>query len=250
MTVDLNADVGEGAGEDDAVMAGVTSVNVACGVHAGSRALMAATLAVARNRGLAVGAHPGYADRAGSGRRELDLTSAEITALVADQIRSLDELAAAAGVSLAHVKPHGALYNQAVYDERIARAVVEGVRAHTPAIAVFAPPESALLRAAGDAGLRGVREAFADRSYQANGRLVPRSQPGAVITDQAAVVERARRLVLEGTLTAASGEVVAVPCDTICVHADTPGAAALARAIRDDLMRAGVWVGPPRVDRT
>ena len=158
MTVDLNADVGEGAGEDDAVMAVVTSVNVACGVHAGSRALMAATLAVARNRGLAVGAHPGYADRAGSGRRELDLTSAEITALVADQIRSLDELAAAAGVSLAHVKPHGALYSQAARDELLARAVARGVaRFGRDLILMGLAGSLAMRRAAGALRAAGLR---------------------------------------------------------------------------------------------
>ena len=150
-------------------------------------------------------------------------------------------------MTLTHVKPHGALYNQAARDARIASAIVAGLQRHTPGLAVFAPAGSALLTAALEAGLRGVREAFADRAYLADGRLVPRDQPGAVISDHAAVVARASRLVREGLVTAVTGETIAVPCDTICVHADTPGAAGLARGIREALAHVGVRISAPGV---
>jgi UPF0271 protein len=248
-TVDLNADVGESAGglsaTDRELVPLLTSASIACGVHAGDTASMQATLAHAARAGVCVGAHPGLADREGFGRRVRDVTPDEVEALVALQVDALAGLAAREGAVLRHVKAHGALYTMAARDEGVARAVVAGVASADRALRVFAPAGSALARAAGEAGLRVVREAFADRGYEADGSLTPRGRPGAALEDPAVVARRVVAMVNEGAVATAGNGRVALVFDTLCIHGDTPGAAAIARAVRDALEAAGIVVAPP-----
>ncbi|MXZ70956.1 MAG: LamB/YcsF family protein [Acidobacteria bacterium] len=247
--VDLNCDLGELPGDaaralDRRMMEVVTSVNVACGAHAGDVKTMRATVRAARDAGVGVGAHPGFADREGFGRRELDLPLAEIDALIRGQVEALQEIAAAEGVAVRHVKAHGALYNMAARDRTLADAVACAVAACDPGLAFLGLPGSLLVDAGRDAGLAVVPEVFADRAYQANGALVPRTQPGAVIHDAEVAVERAVGMVRDGAVTAIDGTRVALTAGTICVHGDTPGADAIARQLRDGLEAAGVEVAP------
>ena len=232
--VDLNADVGEsfGAwtlGQDPALYATITSANVACGFHAGDPGVMRATVELAKAHGVAVGAHPGFPDLAGFGRREMRLTPREVEDLVVYQIGALAGIAAAQGVRLQHVKVHGALYNMAAVEAPLADAIARAVAAVDASLILVGLRGSELVKAGARAGLRTAAEVFADRAYRADGTLVPRSEPGAVIADPDAVVARVAGLVRPGA-------------DTICVHGDTPGAARLARRVREALEAAGVEV--------
>jgi 5-oxoprolinase (ATP-hydrolysing) subunit A len=224
--IDLNADVGEECGQDAALMRCITSANVACGVHAGSIATMRETVILAQEHGVAVGAHPSFPDREHFGRRELHLDSAEIADLVIRQIEALAAIASNESIRLQHVKPHGALYNLAVRDRRVADAIARGVVSVDRSLVVLGLPRSELEAAAQAAGLRTAGEAFADRAYREDGTLVPRTEAGAVIHDPEEVLARIVSL-------AARPDV-----DTICVHGDTPGAAALAAKIRGELEAA------------
>ena len=249
-TIDLNCDMGEGAGEDERLMPLVSSANVACGGHAGDEASMRATVRLARQHGVAVGAHPAYPDRAGFGRARMARTAAEVRADVVAQVRALRAVCAAEGVPMVHVKPHGALYNAAAGDEPLARAVAEAVREVDPGLVVVVlagSPMAGLVRAM---GLACAEEAFADRGYTARGTLVPRGQPGALVEDPEAVAERASRLARERTVLAVDGSVVPVAADTLCLHGDTPGAASLAAAVRARLAQDGVLVRALRAART
>lgn len=248
-TVDLNADLGEGfgvwrLGDDDALLGVVTSANVACGFHAGDPTTMRRVCAGAAAAGVAVGAQVSYRDLAGFGRRFIDVAPAELADDVLYQLAALDGVARASGGRVRYVKPHGALYNAVVAHEEQARAVVDAVVAHDPALPVLGLPGSALLRAAEAAGLRTVTEGFADRGYTPDGRLVPRRDPGALVQDPAAVAERAVRMAVEGTVVAVDGSTVPAPVESICVHGDTPGAVELARAVRAALEGAGVALAP------
>jgi UPF0271 protein len=250
MRIDLNADVGEhdapeGDDLEDALCATVTSLNIACGFHAGGPDLMRRTLARARHAGSAAGAHPGYADSEGFGRTARSLPARAIENLVAYQVGALAAIAQLEGLTLAHVKPHGALYNQAALDPAIARAIADAVRQVDPTLRLFALPGSDLARAAADAGLRAVAEGFADRGYRADGSLVPRDQPGALVTDPAAAAERAVSLARDGFVLAVDGTRIALRVESICVHGDTPGALAIARAVRAALEAAAIEVAPP-----
>ena len=247
--VDLNCDCGEGYGAwqmgDDAAMLGiVTSANVACGFHAGDPDIMAATFATARERGVAVGAHPGFADRAGFGRRRLPVTEAEIERLVAYQIGAAAAVAALAGHKLTHVKPHGALSNIAMADAGAAAAIARATRAVDRDLAFLAIAGTALDHAGEAAGLRTVREIYADRGYTDDGQLVPRTAPGALLLDAGEAAARATAMVEAGAVFALSGKRVKVALDSICVHGDTPGAVAMARAVRASLERAGIALRP------
>ena len=225
--IDLNADVGEEVGDDSAMLEVVTSANIACGGHAGGGEVMRATVAAALKHGVAIGAHVSYLDRENFGRVELQLPSDDVTAAVRLQIASLR---AVAGESIVFVKAHGALYNQAMVDTRIASALLDGVVGAGDALgipAVTALPDSVAAITAVGRGLRVIREGFADRAYQPDGSLLPRSQPGAVLHDVAQVAAHALAL-------ANSGRV-----DTICVHGDTPDSVAMARAVRDALVADG-----------
>ena len=240
--VDLNGDVGEGAGSDAALIPFLSSANIACGRHAGDTATMAATVALAMESGVAIGAHPGFDDRANFGRRELQLSPADISELVAAQIRDLARVARGAGASLTHVKPHGALYNMAARDRGLARAVAEGVATVDASLVLFGLSGSELIRAGEEAGLRTASEAFADRGYRPDGSLLPRDAPGAVLHDAEAVVARALGMVRDQAVLASDGTRIALRVDTLCVHGDTPGAAALAGRLRAALAGAGIIV--------
>ena len=243
--IDLNSDLGESLGAwkmgDDAAMLDiVTSANVACGFHAGDAAGILATLRAAAARGVAVGAHVGYRDLAGFGRRNMDVASADLVADVIYQIGALQGLARAAGTTVRYVKPHGALYNTIAHDERQARDVITAIRAADPSLVLVALAGSALVGWARAEGLTVVAEAFADRAYTAQGTLVPRREPGAVLHDAQAVARRMVRLVREGVVEAIDGRVTRVEADSICVHGDSPGAVQMARAVREALTRDGV----------
>jgi 5-oxoprolinase (ATP-hydrolysing) subunit A len=225
-SIDLNADVGEECGEDAALMRCITSANVACGVHAGSVATMHETVLLAREHGVAVGAHPSFPDREHFGRREMQLSSGEIADLVIRQIEALGGVAAKEGIRLQHVKAHGALYNVAVRDRRVADAIAGAVASIDRSLIVLGLPRSELIAAGQAAGLQTAGEAFADRAYRADGTLVPRTESGAVIHDPEEVLARVAGL-------AARPDV-----KTICVHGDTPGAAELASKIRAALEAA------------
>ena len=244
-TVDLNCDCGEGygawqMGDDRAMLDIVTSANVACGFHAGDPDIMAATFALARERGVAVGAHPGFDDRAGFGRRPVGMSAAAIERLVAYQVGAAQALAALAGHRLTHVKPHGALSNIAMADADVARAIARGAKAVDRDLAFLAIAGTELQRAGEAEGLRTVHEIYADRGYTDEGHLAPRSAKGAVLHDAGAAAARAARMVAEGAVETLGGRKVPVAIDSICVHGDTPGAVAMARAVRAALEAAGV----------
>ena len=249
MRIDLNADTGEsfGAytiGADEQLMPSITSANVACAFHAGDPAVMRRTVTLARRAGVSVGAHPGLQDLAGFGRRELRISPREAEDMVLYQIGALAAIARSEGEDLRHVKPHGALYNMAVHDRVLADAIARAVRAFDPGLVLYALPASELMRAGEAAGLVVAAEGFADRSYERDGSLTPRSRAGAVIDDPSAVVGRAVRMAADGRVTAADGSEIAMRVQTICIHGDTPGAPELARAIRAGLEAAGVTVAP------
>ena len=250
MQIDLNGDVGEsfGAyeiGHDAALIPVLTSANVACGFHAGDPGVMRATVVLAREHGTAVGAHPGFPDLVGFGRREMKATAREVEDLVAYQIGALAGIAAAQNVRLTHVKPHGALYNMAAKDDALADAIARATASVDRSLMLFGLPGSKSLEAARRHGLRAVSEAFADRAYRADGTLVPRSEAGAVIDDADAVVARAVMMARERVVVAADGSRVPIEVETICVHGDTPGAAMLAARIRRVLGEAGIQIKAP-----
>ncbi len=248
MQVDLNSDMGESFGRwtlgDDHTMLGlVTSANIACGFHAGDPIGIGTTVREAAEHGVAIGAHVAYRDLAGFGRRYLDVKPAELTADVIYQIGALQGIARSAGTTVTYVKPHGALYNDIAHDELQARAVVEAITQIDPSLALLTLPGSAVGRIAADAGLRVVSEVFADRGYRPDGSLVPRREPGAVLTDVQAIADRILQLLDTGELTAADGSLVRIPeAESVCVHSDSPGAVAMAAALRKALDAAGVRV--------
>ncbi|MCW5625488.1 MAG: LamB/YcsF family protein [Burkholderiales bacterium] len=241
--VDLNADMGEGCGDDAALLDVVTSANIACGVHAGDPATMARTLRSAHQRGVAVGAHPSLWDHTDFGRVEQPIEADAVGDLVRYQLAALAAIARAAAVPLHHVKPHGALYNMAARDRELADAIARAVRGFDATLVLVGLAGSALVAAGATHGLRVAAEVFADRNYEPDGSLTPRSRPGAVLHESAVVVRRAVRMVHDGSIVATDGSVIAVRADTICVHGDTPGAVTLARQIRTALERSGVAVG-------
>ncbi|MEO8889562.1 MAG: 5-oxoprolinase subunit PxpA [Jatrophihabitantaceae bacterium] len=249
MPIDLNADLGEGfgawrLGDDDALLAVITSANVACGFHAGDPVTMRRVCVDAAAQGVAIGAQVGYRDLAGFGRRRIDIAPGDLAADVIYQLGALDGFARAAGSRVRYVRPHGALYNTAADDPVQAGAIVAGVVAVDDTLPVLGLPDSALAAAASRAGLPFVAEAFADRAYTAGGRLLPRDQPGAVLTDVDVVAARAVEFAREHTVTAVDGTVVAVVPASLCVHGDTPGAVEIARAVRAALAVADVGVAP------
>ncbi|MBZ9715181.1 5-oxoprolinase subunit PxpA [Deinococcus multiflagellatus] len=245
MPMDLNADLGEGSAHEEAVMAAVTSANIACGGHAGDLETMRDSLRLAARFGVAAGAHPGFPDREGFGRRAMTFAPADVTAFVRDQIEALKAVAAREGVALAHVKPHGMLYNMAATDPALARAIAQAAAdAGLPLYFGLAGAQSVMLREAQALGLTALGEGFADRGYAPDGQLWPRSQPGALLPHAQAVAQGVR-LATQGHALAVSGEVVAVPAQTLCLHGDGAEAAELARDLRAALEAAGVQVTPP-----
>ncbi len=240
--IDLNCDLGEGGPNDAALLKYVTSANIACGVHAGSEGVMRRTMELAAAAGVGIGAHPGLADPAGMGRREVPLTAREAFDLASGQVGAMAATARALGLELRHVKPHGTLYNQAAQDPALAEAVAKAVRAVNPRLILFALAGSCLARAGLAAGLRVAREAFADRRYRADGTLVPRSEAGALIEDPAQAAAQALRLFKEHKLTAIDGTELTIQADTLCVHGDSSNAVETLRTIREVLMRESVRI--------
>jgi 5-oxoprolinase (ATP-hydrolysing) subunit A len=240
LNVDLNCDLGESVGADEKVMPHITSANVACGFHGGDPGVMRRTVRLAREHGVSVGAHPGFQDLAGFGRREMRLSPQEVEDLVLYQIGALEGIARAEGVRLSHVKPHGALYNMAARDRGMADAIARAVRAFDPSLVLFVLPGSEMQKAGEAAGLAVAPEGFADRTYEPDGSLTPRSRPGSVIHEVAEVARRAVRMVAEGVVTATDGRDIPMRIATLCVHGDTPGAGDLARALGAALVGAGV----------
>jgi 5-oxoprolinase (ATP-hydrolysing) subunit A len=247
--VDLNSDLGESFGRwtlgDDAAMLDiVTSANVACGFHAGDPTTLRRTCIQAAAVGVVVGAQVGYRDLAGFGRRFIDVEPGQLADDVVYQIGALAAMCRVAGTAVRYVKPHGALYNAIVHHEQQAAAVVAAVRDYDPTLPVLGLPGSAFLRAAEAAGLRPVREFFVDRGYTAAATLVPRSQAGALLDDPEQVTERVLRLLSDGVVDTVDGSRVRVVAESLCVHGDSPGAVAMAAAVRAGLDRAGVSLAP------
>lgn len=248
-TVDLNCDLGEGFGRyalgcDQEVIPLVSSVNVACGMHAGDPLTMAATVRRAADAGVAIGAHPGYPDLQGFGRRDMALSPDEVYAFVLYQLGALAAFAHASGARLHHVKPHGQLYNRAAKDPACAKAVAQAVRDFDPGLVLVGLAGGALVRRGGELGLRVAHEFFADRAYADDGSLVPRNQPGALVNDEEEAVRRTVRAVKEGRVTAQTGRDIEVRVQTVCLHGDSLHALAFARRLRDGLEEAGVAIRP------
>lgn len=248
--MDLNADLGEsfGAwtmGDDAAMLAIVSSANVACGFHGGDPIGIVTTLRAAASAGVRVGAHPSYRDRAGFGRRHIEMAADELTADVAYQLSALSGLATAAGAPLAYVKPHGALYNTMAGNEQVANAVYDAMQLATPSLPVMGLAGSPGLRWARERGIGTIAEAFVDRGYRADGTLVPRAEPGAVLHDADVAAMRMVRFVTEGVMETVDGGTIALQADSVCVHGDSPAALAMARRTRAALEAAGVTVSAP-----
>lgn len=246
-SIDLNSDLGEGAGHDAELMRFISSANIACGGHAGDEETMRETIALSLAHGVAIGAHPGYPDRAGFGRVAVAMEALALTEEIARQVRALAAAAEAQGARVRHVKAHGALYNQAMRDEAVASAVASGIYddARGSTYIVYAQPGSAMVERALAMDLRVAREGFVDRAYEPDGSLRSRALAGAVHTDPAVAVAQALSFVNEGGVRTSAGTFLPLEVDTLCLHGDTPGAPRIAAAVRDALDRAGVEVRPP-----
>ena len=247
-SIDLNSDVGESfghwtLGDDAAMFRSVTSANVACGFHAGDPSVIRRTCREATAAGVAIGAHVGYRDLAGFGRRFLDIQPNELADDVVYQIGALQALAATEGAKVRYVKPHGGLYNAIIHHTAQAQAVVDAVKSVDPGLPIMGLPGSEVLRLAGEAGLRAGPEAFADRAYNPDGTLVSRSEPEAVLSDPAEVAEHVLRMATEGSVRTIDGSILKIRAESICVHGDSPGAVAMAAAVKSALGDAGVSIG-------
>ena len=245
--IDFNCDLGEGC-DDAAVMPYISSANIACGLHAGDADTMRRTVALCLQHGIAIGAHPSFDDRAGFGRREMVCTSDEAHALVLRQVRALADIASIQGARLGHVKPHGALYNMAARDRSLADAIAGAVRKFDPTLILYGLSGSALTDAGERIGLRVAHEVFAERRYEADGRLTPRALPDAVIDDLDASLAQVRAFVRDGRVIARTGESISLRADTLCLHGDRADAARFAHAVRDALQADGVQVVAPGVE--
>jgi 5-oxoprolinase (ATP-hydrolysing) subunit A len=249
-TIDLNCDLGEGfgaweMGNDAAMIELATSVNIACGFHAGDADIMRHTVDLAKARGVSIGAHPGYRDLHGFGRRPMPgLKASEIENLVAYQIGALQAIATAAGHKVTHVKAHGAISNVACEDDMTAQAIANGIKSVDPSLIFVVLANSRLVKAGEAANLPMVHEVFADRAYEDDGSLVSRRKPGAVLHEPKAIAERVLRMVEDGNVISVTGKVIKMRMDTVCIHGDTPGAVEIARGIRQTLKNAGIEVAP------
>lgn len=246
--IDLNADVGEECGQDEALLQVVTSANVAAGAHAGGGIVLDTTIRLAVSCDVSVGAHPSYPDRAGFGRASMagQMTPLAVSASIADQVAAVMDAAARAGTAVQHVKAHGSLYHDASADRAMADAFLDGVRDAADAVMIVGMPGTQLQRSCEARSFPFAAEAFADRAYAPDGALVPRGEPGAVLHDPVAVAERVLRLVEDGQIVTIDGRRLPLAADTICVHGDTAGAVAMARMIRARLVDAGVVVSSAR----
>lgn len=250
-TIDLNSDIGESFGAykigwDEEVVKYITSANIACGVHAGDPMVMRRTVRLAREHGVAIGAHPGFPDLQGFGRRNLAMSPSEVKNYVIWQVGALWAFANSEGVSLQHVKPHGALYNMAAREPTLADAIAEAVAGIDRELILVGLAGSELVRAGERAGLKVANEVFADRGYNPDGSLVQRGHPGSIINDTGMVAVRVARMVKEGKVTASDGTEIPIRADTVCFHGDTPGAVELLKAVRGGLEQLGVKLAPIR----
>ena len=246
LSVDLNADLGEGSGHDAELFELISSANIATGFHAGDSDTMHAAISAAMQHGVAVGAHPSFFDRENFGRKELKVPNEEVFDAVAYQLGIFQAIASALGVRPNHVKPHGALYNMAVRDEKLADAIARGIESVDPKLILFAPDNTELARAGETHGVQIAREIFADRNYLNDGCLVPRTRPDALLRDPKEAAERVLRMLREGKVRSVEGRDVDVRGETICVHGDTPGAVEFARELRTQLEREGVGISAPQ----
>ncbi len=247
MRVDLNCDMGESfgrytLGNDAAMLDVVTSANIACGMHAGDPTVMARTVHWAAEKGVAIGAHPGYPDLQGFGRRHMSLSPNELRNFLIYQVSALAGFARAEGVTLTHVKPHGALYNRVARDKDLAASVTQAIADLDPTLIITTQPGSMLALAARGAGLNVAYEGFVDRAYNEDGTLVSRSQPGAVIHDVHKNIARAVRMVTHGEVETITEKIIPLKINTLCIHGDTPGALAIAQQVRQALEQAGVMI--------
>jgi len=245
LAVDLNADLGEGAGHDDELLALVTSANIACGFHAGDAGTIRTSIETARSQNVAVGAHPSLFDRENFGRKELPVKPEEVFDAVVYQLGIFQAIAEACGAQPNHVKPHGALYNMATRDEELADAIARAVASVDAKLIFFAPVNSALASAGEAQGLQIAHEVFADRNYCTDGSLVPRSRPDAILHNPAEAAPRVLRMLQEGKVRSVDGDDVDVRAETICLHGDNPGAVEFARALRLQLEKEGVALRAP-----
>jgi 5-oxoprolinase (ATP-hydrolysing) subunit A len=246
-TIDLNSDLGEGfgawtMGDDASILSVVSSANIACGYHAGDATIMRRTCERAVELGVRIGAHVSYRDIAGFGRRAMDVTAAELTNDILYQIGALAACARVAGGEVSYVKPHGALYNRIASDEYQASAVLDAIRSYDPALAVLGLPGTPFMDLARQAGIRAVPEGFADRAYDDDGQLVSRRQPGSVIHDLTEVADRAVRMATTGVVISINGSAITNSPESLCLHSDTPGAAALAKEVQAALLQAGIRI--------
>jgi UPF0271 protein len=249
-TIDLNCDLGEGCARDAELMPLITSANIACGAHAGDTVTMRTTVELAMRHGVAIGAHPGLADRENFGRKEISLTPLVAAQLVLEQLIRLQAVACDAGTEVRHVKLHGALYNLVSCDRALSEAVVEGLRTGTKIPTLYVLAGSELERVARErSGIRVVPEVFADRSYQSDGSLTPRSRPDAMITDEKIAVAQVLRMVRDGTVRATDGTVIPISAGTVCLHGDGPHAVTFARCLRQELAAIGVVCQAPHTTK-
>ena len=249
LSVDINADLGEGAGQDAELFKLISSANIATGFHAGDSDTMHAAVSAAKEHGVAAGAHPSFFDRENFGRKELQLDNQEVFEAVAYQLGVFQAIASAVSVRPNHVKPHGALYNMAVRDKELADSIARAIESVDPKLILFAPDKSELARAGEAHGLQIAREIFADRNYLSDGWLVPRTRRDALLRDPKEAAERVLRMLREGKVRSVEGRDVDVRGETICVHGDTPGAVEFARELRSQLEREGVKISAPQSSR-
>ncbi len=246
-TVDLNSDLGESygiyrIGQDEEVLKYITSANIACGYHAGDYNVMMKTVKAAKKFGVAIGAHPGFPDLAGFGRREMKISTEEIYNLIVYQIGALEGIAKTQNISLRHVKPHGALYNMAAKNIDIAMAIARAIKDINSDLILFGLANSALIVAGKEVGLRVAQEVFADRTYQPDGSLTPRTDANAIIHDVNIAIDRIKQMVIKGKITAVNGKEIDIQADTICVHGDEPQALTFVKTLREELVKEKIMV--------
>ena len=249
ISIDLNADLGESFGRytlgmDEKIMEVISSANIACGFHAGDPMVMERTVRLAAEAGIAIGAHPGFPDLMGFGRRNMAVSPEEARAYILYQLGALDAFLRPMGIRMRHVKPHGALYNMAAADEQLARAICGAVNDFDPELRLVGLSGSLLIRAAEKTGLRAISEVFADRAYEADGSLVSRRKPGAIISDEREALRRVIRMVKEGKVKAINGEEIAIRAESVCVHGDGEKALLFAKSIREALTANDIQVSP------
>ena len=242
LTIDINCDMGEGIGNDEAIMPFISSANIACGYHAGDEGTMKQTIALALRNDVSIGAHPSFFDKKNFGRLEMNLRVDEIYDLVILQLRTIDKIIKEHNTTLHHVKPHGALYNMSAKDPRIARAIAQAVKDFDHDLVLFVLSGSHSKEVADELGLKTASEVFADRTYQDDGRLTPRSQPKALIDDPGQAVKQALQMVIERTVTTVTGKTISIVADTICIHGDGQHATQFAKAINEELKMQRVQI--------